>query len=220
MVDTFVNCTLRNDIGSNACNRIRNAGHIPGVIYGHNFQNYPLDFDLKHLKSVIRDHGENAVVNVEINGSTYPAMIKEVQRNPVTGNIMHIDLQQLVLTEKIHTAVPILFSGKGMLNNGTILQQQIQKVDIECYPDAVPKNITVDVSNLSIGDVLKVSDVEFGEEISILNDVNEIVASLTYAKEEKVEEETEEEENLYVQEFDSPNIIVNNNIENENIDNK
>lgn len=212
---TNIDCNLRNEVGSNACNRIRNTGHVPGVIYGHNFENYSLEFDNSELMKIIRDHGESAIVNVNIDSMNYPAMIKEVQRDPLMGNIMHVDLQQLILTEKIHAAIPILLTGKRSLDNDAILQQQLQKVEIECLPNNVPKNITVDISNLSIGDIIRVSDVEFGEDFSIINDNSEIIASLTYVKQVVTEEENDEEgyggvldEEIYIKELDSPNVEV------------
>lgn len=212
---TNIDCNLRNEFGSNACNRIRNTGHVPGVIYGHNFENYSIEFDNSELMKIIREHGESAIVNVNIDSMNYPAMIKEVQRDPLTGNIMHVDLQQLILTEKIHAAIPILITGKRNLDNDAILQQQLQKVEIECLPNNVPKNITVDVSDLSIGDIVRVSDVEFGEDFSVINDTSEIIASLTYAKQVVTEEENDEEqyggvlnEDIYIKELDSPNVEV------------
>lgn len=198
-METLLSCDIRNEIGSNGCNRVRSRGHIPGVIYGHYFSNYPLEFDRKELNRLISNHGENALVNVSINGITYPAMIKEVQRDPVTGEIIHIDLQQVYATEKIHTSVPIMITGRKNLSKDTIIQQQLNKVDIECYPTNVPKYISVDVSGLPIGKSIKIQDVEFGEEISVLNDEREIILSLSLAKEMDEDEEIEEEDTFMVQ---------------------
>jgi len=208
MGDVSLSCSVRNEVGSNACNRIRTRGNIPGIIYGHNFENHSLEFDNAEFNKVVRRHGENAVVNVMIDDMTYPAMIKEIQRDPLTGEIIHIDLQQLVLTEKIHTSIPVLFSGKGRIGSDAILQQQLQKVDVECFPNNVPKNITIDVSNFKLGDVVRVSDCEFGEEVSVLNDMNEIIASLTFAKQIVSEEEDDSNVVLHVRETKSPNLDV------------
>jgi len=194
MGDTFVSCALRNEVGSNACHRVRSKGHIPAVIYGHHFSNYSIELDNKELNKVIREHGENALVNVMIEGITYPAMMKEIQRDPVTSEIIHMDLQQVYATEKIHATVPILLSGKEAIGRVGILQQQLKKVEVECFPGNVPKFFSVDVSSMGMGGAIKVADVEFGEEIAILSDMNEIIVSLSTIKEETLDEEEAPEE--------------------------
>jgi len=94
----LLNCELRDDIGSGAAHRIREKGHVPGVIYGHHFSNYPLELDSGEVRRVISENGENAIMDVKIDGSVYTAMIKEVQRDIIGGQITHIDLQQVSQT--------------------------------------------------------------------------------------------------------------------------
>lgn len=188
-----LNCTVRNEFGSNKCNRIRNNGYVPGVIYGRNFTNYPLSLDKREVSRIINEYGENAIINVMINGATYQAMVKEVQKDTVSGELIHIDLQKISDTEKIHTSIPIVIHGKEALGKDTIVQQQLKKIDIECYPSNIPKSLSVDVSDIPLGSSFKVADVEFGEDITILNDNEEIILSLSRFKEEELEEDTGEE---------------------------
>ncbi|EOD00579.1 50S ribosomal protein L25 [Caldisalinibacter kiritimatiensis] len=209
-----LNCSLRNEFGSNACNRIRNRDKIPGVIYGRHLTNYPLEIDKREIEGILRNYGSNALVNVNINGTKYPAMIKEVQRDSVDQNILHIDLQQVNAAEKIHTSVPIMITGKATLSNDAILQQQIQRLDIECYPYDIPKSVSVNIADLALGSNLKVGDVEFGEEITVLNDDNEIILSLSQFKEENIEEEDEDYitadpliSESYIQDVQQPKLV-------------
>ncbi|WP_069650445.1 50S ribosomal protein L25 [Caloranaerobacter ferrireducens] len=194
MANVHINCNLRNEIGSKACHRIRSRGQVPGVIYGHHFSGYSVQFDALELNKVIKEYGENALINVEVEGNTFPVMIKEIQRDPIKGNIIHIDLQKIYETEKIHVTVPIVLKGKEYVKNIGVIQQQLKNIEIECLPTQVPKNITVDISNLLTGRSLRVSDVEFGEEISVLNDKNEVIVSLASMKNEDGEEVENEDE--------------------------
>lgn len=189
MTQAIVSCSLRNETGSNACHRIRSTGHVPAIIYGHYFPNYSIEVDGKELKRIIKNHGESAILDVNINGSTYPAMIKEVQRDTITNEIIHLDLQQVNTSEKIHISVPVVLNGREIVGKSGILQQQVQKVDIECYPSNVPKFVSIDVSQMGLGTSLRIADVEFGEDISILNDMNEIIVSLSSVKEETFDED-------------------------------
>lgn len=201
MLDTQMICKIRNEIGSSGCNRVRTRGHVPGIIYGRNSTNLAVELDRIELNRVVRNHGENALVNVIVDNNNYSSMIKEIQRDPVTKEIIHIDLQQVDAEEKIRTAIPILLSGRQGVDRDGILQHQLKKVEVECYPQNIPKFVSVDVSNLGIGNALKISDVEFSEDMTILNDGDEIIVSLTAPKaEEEVEEEDIIEENYWITE--------------------
>ncbi|WP_425446843.1 50S ribosomal protein L25 [Dethiothermospora halolimnae] len=199
-MNNLLSCGLRNETGTNASHRTRRRGNVPGIIYGHHFTNYPLEIDSNQLNKLIREFGENAVISVSINGTDYPAMIKEVQRDVISDEIIHIDLQQVNVSEKIHTQVPITISGKKLIKDNGILQQQLEKINIECYPNDVPKSISVDVSNLTLGNSLRISDVEFGDEISILSDTEEIIATLSTFKEEFLDEDEPNDDFIQVKE--------------------
>ncbi len=205
MVDTFLNSSLRDETGSNASHRVRAEGHVPGVVYGHDFPNYHLELDKREINRIIKDYGENAIVNLSISGNSYPAMIKDVQRDVVTGEIIHLDLQHINASEKIHTYIPVVISGKESIDHNGILQKQLEKLEVECLPHNVPKYISIDVSELSLGSSLKISDVEFGEELSVLNDLDQVIVSVSAVKNEEVDEE--EESNDLIQEMSEPELV-------------
>lgn len=213
MENVLLNSSVRKEVGKGPSHRVREMGHVPGVIYGHHFANYPLEFNTKEIMKILRQHGDNAIINVMVNGISYPAIIKEVQRDPVSGELLHIDLQQINTSEKISTTVPIILAGRRNIQNEGILQQQIQKIEIECYPDKVPENVTLDVSNLNVGDSIKISDVEFSEEVAILNDNEEVIASLSPIREE--EEELEDDTYHYTEEVEEIGREVSDNENND-----
>lgn len=182
MVNSIVHAGIRNQVGSNACHKVRNAGYVPGVVYGHNIDTRNIEIDRKEMENVIRSYGDNVLIDLCTNNGRSMTMIKEVQRDPVTGELRHIDFQEIASGQPIHTTVPIRLMGKDLVeSNIGIVQQQLRGFDIECLPNRIPESITVDVSLLQPGNPLKVADVEFGEEISILNEPEEIVAALVRA---------------------------------------
>jgi len=177
--NVLINSTIRSKTGSNASNRLRNTGYIPAVLYGRFLTNQPIQLESKELNNVIKEHGENAVLKVIVEDATYTVMIKEIQRDITTSQIIHVDLQQINESEKIHASVPILLAGKEKIKNSGILQHQLKKLEIECYPTNVPKYVSVDISKLATEGALRISDVEFGEDFTVLNSAEEIIAALT-----------------------------------------
>ena len=207
MADTFLNCNLREETGSNASHKVRAEGHVPGVVYGHHFPNYHLELDRKEISRIIKNYGENAIINISINDNSYPVMIKDIQRDVVTGEIIHLDFQHINASDKINTFIPIVINGRNSIDNNAILQKQLEKLEVECLPQNVPKYISIDVSKLALGSSIKISDVEFGEDISILNDLQQVIVSLSSVKEQEIDED--ELSNDLIQEISEPELINN-----------
>ncbi|KNF07508.1 ribosomal 5S rRNA E-loop binding protein Ctc/L25/TL5 [Gottschalkia purinilytica] len=192
MNQSMMSCAMRSEVGSRQSNRTRNRGFIPAILYGRNFSNYPIEIDSKELSNIVRDYGENALVSLSIEGNMYTAMIKDIQRDAFEKDIIHIDLQQVDSTEKIQTSVPVLLTGKEYTVSSGIIQQQMDKLDVECYPNEIPKFVSVDVSQLGIGESIRVSDVEIGEELTVLNGREDVIASLSSGKMESAEKYSDE----------------------------
>ncbi|WP_168198373.1 50S ribosomal protein L25 [Crassaminicella thermophila] len=204
MRKSVINADMRNEIGSNACHKIRNAGHVPGVVYGHNVRTRAIELDTKEIDNIIRSYGTNVLLNLHVGTDHSTVMIKEVQRDPVTNALKHVDFQEVSQNERIHTTVPIKLIGKEKVESSIgVVQQQLREVHVECLPNRIPESIQIDVSLLAPGNPLKIGDVEFGEEISVLNEPHEIVAALTKA-ERRIEEE--EDEGLLEKINETPNI--------------
>lgn len=203
MFKSEMNVDLRSETGSNACHRIRDKGHVPGVVYGQHTASRTLEIDRRELDSIIRNNGTNVMLDLHFGGVEATVMLKDVQRNPITREIMHVDFLEVSQNEAIHTMVPIKLVGKGKVESSLgVVQQQLREIAIECLPNNIPSSIEVDVSNLSPGHPMRVADVEFGQELSILNDPKEIIAAL--AKAEKATEDSEGNEDLLSQVMDMP----------------
>jgi large subunit ribosomal protein L25 len=174
---------LRNKAGHGVCNSLRNQHKIPGVLYGREHQNMLVEFSEMDLNNVVRENGEHALVNLDINGSRVKAMIKEVQRDPIKRNLIHIDMKYVKDDEKVHADIPVVIKGEEVIRSkGGIIQKQLGNVSIEASPEKLPKFVVADVSRLKIGDKFTVSDMELSSDISVATDMNSIVAIISPLK--------------------------------------
>lgn len=183
---------LRKDTGKNASFRLREKGYLPAVVYGSNMNTLPLQVDYKELEVFIRNYGGNGLVELNVGGTSYTVFVKEIQRDSITGKIIHVDFQQVHHNEKIHVSIPVILKGKTLIEKGgSIIQQQLRDLEVECSAGNIPKVLEFDISNFKPGDTLKVADIEFGEEISIIQDAQSIIASVAFAKDNReVDEES------------------------------
>ncbi|MCC5908989.1 MAG: 50S ribosomal protein L25 [Clostridiaceae bacterium] len=178
-----IDSNIRNDIGTNANHRIRTSGSIPAVIYGNNMNAIPIEVGKGELESLLRNGGENSLIQLNIGGEGYSAYIKDVQRNPVTRQVIHLDFQQVNSDQKIHVSIPVVLKGRGYVEKGGIVvQQQLKELEIECSAGSIPKKIEFDISSFKPGDILKVADMEFGEDFSITDELESVVASIAKAE--------------------------------------
>jgi large subunit ribosomal protein L25 len=195
MLKSVINAGIRNEVGSNACHRMRREGYIPGVVYGYHTATKIIEVDKREVNNIIRNYGTNSIVDLYTGGNVATVMIKDIQRHPVTNEMMHIDFQEVSYNKPIHATVPIRLLGKEKVESRDgIIQQQLREIEIECLPDHIPESIDIDISSIKPGSPLKVADVEFAEELSVLNDSYEIIAALT--RTERFTEDTAEEEDL------------------------
>jgi large subunit ribosomal protein L25 len=173
----------------------RRDGKVPGILYGKNFKNLMFEVGELELNSEINRIGEHGVLDISVNGENHNVLIKEIQREPVNQKIIHIDFEELYENSRVITEVPIKFIGENTVNkNGGILQKEKSSVKLQCTAAKIPKIIQVDVSNLSVGDAYRVADIEFGEEISIIDTLNTVIA--TVATLNKHNEDTEDTKEL------------------------
>ena len=166
----------------NVAKKLRTKGYVPGIIYGKSLNNILFEVGDLELNSFVKKNGEHGTLEIDIEGQQYKTLIKEIQRHPVNKNILHIDLEDLSSVKKVVTEVPIHFLGENELkNNGNIMQKEKTNIKVECNSTDIPKYINVDVSKLKQGDIYKVADVELAKEISIMDDINSAIVSITHS---------------------------------------
>lgn len=196
MEKVLLNANKRSDISKSATNLLRRQGKIPGVIYSKHIEPISVEVLEGALNPLVFSARTHLIsLNIE-DGNKLDCIIKEVQFDPVSDKIVHFDLQGFDATEKIQIEIPIQLNGTAIgLKEGGILQHVLHKLDIQCLPSAIPEEITLDVTNLKLGDSIHVKDVKI-DGVEILNAEDSIVVTVTHPKKEKepVAEETAEEE--------------------------
>ncbi|MBE6047176.1 MAG: 50S ribosomal protein L25 [Clostridium sp.] len=160
--------------------RERREGLVPGVIYGKKINNLLFEVGALELAREIASVGDHGMINYTLNGNEEKALIKEVQRDPVSHKIIHIDLEEVSGNERVQSEVPIQFVGEEWLNSrGAVLQKERAVVKVDCKVDELPKSVKIDVSQGELGKLYRFGDLELGSEISILDDLQGVIASIS-----------------------------------------
>jgi len=174
----------------NHARRVRRDGKIPAVVYGAGKDSLPVSVDPRHVLRILHSAtGHNTIFDLALNGGEQTkAMIVDWQYEPIKGRLLHIDLLRIALDKVLKVSVPILLKGEaaGVKQEGGILEQMLREVEIECLPADIPASIDVDISDLTFGKVLRVSDLPHSEKLKFLSDANQPVAHVTSVKEEVV----------------------------------
>lgn len=184
-----LNVVKRDARGKGGARGLRRSGLIPGVVY-RGGDSEAVQIGAKELSQFIsKTAGEQVLVNLESKSGTKMAIVKDYQVDPIMGELLHVDFQEISATEEIKITVHVLTTGEsiGVKRDKGILQFGVREIEIECLPDKIPGHITVDVSNLGIGQSIHVSDLQLGEGIKVLSDAGEMIVTVTTIKEEVVE---------------------------------
>ena len=186
--------------GSAHARRMRKAGLLPGVIYSTGGEASAIELNAHDFELILHHHAsETLLVEVDMEGEgKISALVKEVQHHPVTGELLHVDLQKMDAKVAIQVEIPIEPVGEAAgVKAGGILDLVMHALEVECLPGDLVETFEVDVSGLGIGDHLRVSDLNIDSRYKILNDPEAIVVSVSgpQAEEEAAEEgETAEPE--------------------------
>ncbi len=176
------------------CNRLRSNGFLPGILYGENQKNFPVVFNKSEVEMILKRKGENALFEVSIDEETKPVMVKEIQRDPLTREPIHIDLQVIHKDRKITAAVPIRVKGVNQVERkGGIVQHHLNRVAVEGFSDDIPPYISANVSQLFPGQNLLVSHLEIASEISILTPEKEVILTVLNAEKQSKSSEKEDD---------------------------
>src|ERR1700704_6202653 len=174
----------------NEARRVRVGGKIPGVLYGAGKDSLPVSLDPRHVLRILHsESGHNTIFDLSLHGGERTkAMIVDWQYEPIKGHLLHIDLKRIAMDKALRVNVPVMLQGVplGVRTEGGILEQMLREVEIECLPGDIPSHIDVDVSELTFGKVLRVSDLPHNEKLKFLSDANQPVAHVTSVKEEVV----------------------------------
>lgn len=196
--------------GKGAARGMRRAGHIPGVLYGRKNEVIPIRIDARGFQNFLHTYGENAFINLEIaDHGIENVMVKEIQRDPVSNQLLHTDLLRISMDEPITSAITITLIGAAPgIQEGGILEFPHRQLTVHCLPTLLPEEIEVDINELEIDDRLSVSDISLPEGIEVLDDPNtRIVAIVPPRIEEEPEDEEGIEEEIAADEDAEPEVI-------------
>ncbi len=176
----------REESGKGVARKLRAAGRIPGVCYRRNAESVAVSLDAMELDRLLRraTSGLNTLIDLKVAGGGdfdgRQVLIKELQRDPISGDYLHADLYAVDLAQTINVEVPIRLTGTavGVSIGGGILDHATRELEVECLPNAIPEEITLDVGALEIGDSIHVRDIAIPEGVEILNDLDVSVVSV------------------------------------------
>ena len=177
---------------------LRRQGIIPVHLFGHGIDSVALQCEAARLQQVLAQAGKTHIISLMLDKARKPrnVVVREVQRNPVTDDILHVDFYQVRMGEKIQVEVPIVLTGEApalKLKENTLMQA-LHRLTIECLPDKIPDSVAVDVSSLTEAEqTIQIKDITIGEEVTILNDPEHMVVKISPPRVEKVEEVVAEE---------------------------
>jgi large subunit ribosomal protein L25 len=197
MEKVYLDTQIREEIGKSGVNRIRKEGLVPAVVYHRGEAAIPVKVKGHDLLQVLHTGaGENVIIELRIAGTdkkdNKTVLIKEIQHNPVRGDILHVDFQEISLTEEIEVTVPIAFKGESVgVKEGGMLEHHLWELEIQCLPTAIPEKFNVDISALAIGDAVHVRNIVVPAGIKIVSDPEEMVVSCVPPRVEAVEEAVE-----------------------------
>ena len=174
---------------------LRNSGRVPGIFYSKHVEPILIDVQQNLINPLVFTAKTNLIALKLKDHDEYECVLKDVQFDPVSDEILHFDLLGVTRGEKIELEVPIQFLGNAVgVREGGILQQNIHKFDVECLPNDIPQFLNIDISGLKLGDSIHVGDLSF-ENITILNPKDTVVVAVSHPKVE-VEVSAEEAEEI------------------------
>jgi len=178
----------RTELGKNASGRLRRQGLVPAILYGESIENVPLILKKKDIIEILKSEtGENTIFKVAFDSEERDVMIKEVQINPVTDELTHVDLIQISMDKPVRVSVPVELVGEavGVKTEGGIVDFLLRELEIECLPREIPESIKVDISNLHIHQAFKVQNLQLPAGIKILHDPNTAIVVISSVAEEE-----------------------------------
>ncbi|MBF0100136.1 MAG: 50S ribosomal protein L25 [Desulfobacterales bacterium] len=194
--------TVREKKGKGPARCARSDGKIPAVLYGPQMESNSLMIDSKEFETVCKQlHAANIFVKLQVTNpsnettSDCPVLIKEIQKNPLTNKVIHVDFYAISMDRRISIRVPVVPVGKAKGTElGGLLQIIRRHLEIKCKPMHAPQRIEIDVNSLDIGDAIHVEDIVLSEGVEIPHDVNFTVITIVVPKGEKTVKTDEEAE--------------------------
>jgi large subunit ribosomal protein L25 len=187
-MELVVKTEKRQDLGSNASRRLRAQGFVPAVLYGESMDSTVLVLSKKDIVQIMRlETGENTIFKVAVGADAYDAMIKELQVDPATDELLHVDLIRINMDKPIRVTVPIVHRGEpfGVKTEGGFIDFSNREVEVECLPRDIPESLGIDIADLHIGQSFKVQSMTVPAGIKVLTDPNTVLVTISLPHKEE-----------------------------------
>lgn len=181
MKNATLSAETRSDSGKGVARKLRAAGRVPGIVYGHGREPQSLSVVARDLDKLLGSIAvSSTVVELGLGGAITKTLIREVQRHPFKKMIMHVDFQELVAGEKVIVDLPLVFVGvpEGVRLSGALLEQILHKVEVRVDPANIPNHIDVDVSHLAMGHSLHIRDLVLPAGIEVLSEQDATICAV------------------------------------------
>lgn len=186
MSDTLnIEVNPRPETGKNANRRARAAGKIPAVVYGGGRESVAIEVDRKTLLDTMKGHsGETPIFLLKLGDKERHAMIRNMEVDPITRQVIHIDFQRVLMDQKVRVAVPVELVGTayGVKTEGGLLDFVTREVHIECLPGDIPKHVDLDVTDVHVGQHAEAKDIKLPAGVTLVDEPEKVIVSLTHGR--------------------------------------
>ena len=192
MAEISLEVSPREGIGKEVAKKLRAKGQVPAVVYGGHRDPVAITVDRKTVSEMIQksEHGVRSVFLLKMTGTDQNrhAMIKDIQIDPISRKMMHIDFVRVDMSEKVRVNVPVHVTGTALgVKEGGLLDFQVRELHVECLPNAIPDAVEIDVSPLGHHEYYRIADLKLPEGVKVLDDPDRVVVGVTQARAEVVE---------------------------------
>lgn len=208
----------RNRFGKNAARKLRRDGKVPAILYGKGEPGIPLALDKKDIFEILRSEtGENTLFKTSFDSGSWDTMIKDLQVDPVSDEILHVDLIQIAMDKTVSVSVPVLITGEavGVKTEGGFVDVITREVEVECLPQKIPEHIEVDINELHLHQSIKIEEITPPPDVEIVSDPQMVIVLIEAPSKEEVVEAEEEEEVEVMVEGEEPEVIKKEKLEEE-----
>lgn len=187
MAEITINATKRT-VSGKPVNKLRKAGKLPAVVYGHNVQSENIEVSENEFLKAFKKAGESTIVNLSVEGKNIPVLIQDVHSHYLKDTPIHVDFYAVNMSEKLTATVPLHFIGESQAVKalGGTLARNLSEVEVECLPMDLPQSLEVDISALNtFDDAIRISDLKVSDKVEILGNPEEVIAVVTPPRSEE-----------------------------------
>lgn len=179
-METKLQADKREDTGKGVARKLRAAGRVPGVLYGQGVDPVALSVDARDMFHILHGGaGANALVDLVVDGDEHLAMAREIQRDHIHNKLIHIDFLAVSRTQTITASVPVIETGEAAgVKEGGVVEHHLREVIVECFPQDVPDQIEIDITDIELGGMVHVSDLTAPEGVQIVTNLEDALLSI------------------------------------------